>query len=100
MEGGPTLRAAGGWTAVLFALRVPLTPMTAVLGALVVAFGTEFAILWLERYRDAIAGGTEAGSAAAEEGSRGAGPGVLLSGGAPVLGFLSLGAGSRPGFGQ
>src|SRR5258708_18816612 len=97
MEGGPTLRAAGGSTAVLSALGVPLTPMTAVLGALVVAFGTEFAILWLERYREAIASGTEAGSAAADEASRGAGPGILLSGGALVLGFLSLAAGALPG---
>jgi predicted RND superfamily exporter protein len=71
--------------------------MTAVLGALVVAFGTEFAILWLERYRDALADGVEPGAMAAEAASRAAGPGIMLSGGALALGFLALAAGALPG---
>jgi predicted RND superfamily exporter protein len=97
MAWAPTLLVAGWSTAVLFALRLPLTPMTAVLGALVVAFGTEFAILWLERYRDALADGVEPGAMAAEAASRAAGPGIMLSGGALALGFLALAAGALPG---
>jgi predicted RND superfamily exporter protein len=97
MAWAPTLFVAGWSTAVLLALQVPLTPMTAVLGALVVAFGSEFAILWLERYREAMADGIEPGAAAAEAASRGAGPGIMLSGAALVLGFLALAAGALPG---
>jgi predicted RND superfamily exporter protein len=97
MAWAPTLLVAGWSTAALFALRVPLTPMTAVLGALIVAFGTEFAILWLERYRDALAEGVEPGAKAAEAASRAAGPGIMLSGGALALGFVALAAGALPG---
>ncbi|MEA2646027.1 MAG: uncharacterized protein QOE92_1110, partial [Chloroflexota bacterium] len=93
----PTLLVAGWSTAVLFALRLPLTPMTAVLGALVVAFGTEFAILWLERYRESLAAGAAPGADAAEAASRAAGPGIILSGAALVLGFLALTTGVLPG---
>ncbi|GAC1583492.1 MAG: hypothetical protein NVS3B24_22210 [Candidatus Dormibacteria bacterium] len=93
----PTLFVAGWSTAVLFLLRVPLTPMTAVLGALVVAFGTEFAILWLERYREAVASGDVAGPEAAAAATRGAGPGILVSGAALTLGFLALTIGGLPG---
>lgn len=95
----PTLLVAGWSTAVLTALRVPLNPMTAVLGALVVAFGTEFAVLWLERYREALAAGAESDEVAAETASAGAGPGILVSGGALTLGFLALCAGGLPGVG-
>ncbi len=93
----PTLFVAGWSSAVLFALRAPLTPMTAVLGALVVAFGTEFAVLWLERYREAVAAGTAAGAAAALGATRTAGPGIIVSGSALTLGFLALTVGGLPG---
>ncbi len=43
---------ATGWSAlVLFALRVPLNPMSVTLGALVVAISTEFSVLLSERHR-------------------------------------------------
>ena len=43
---------ATGWSAlVLFALRVPLNPMSATLGALVIAISTEFSVLLSERHR-------------------------------------------------
>jgi len=43
---------ATGWSAlVLFATRVPLNPMSATLGALVIAVSTEFAVLLSERFR-------------------------------------------------
>jgi uncharacterized protein len=43
---------ATGWSAlVLFAVRVPLNPMSVTLGALVIAISTEFSVLLSERYR-------------------------------------------------
>jgi hydrophobe/amphiphile efflux-3 (HAE3) family protein len=43
---------ATGWSAlVLFAVRVPLNPMSVTLGALVIAISTEFSVLISERYR-------------------------------------------------
>ena len=43
---------ATGWSAlVLFLSRIPLNPMSIVLGALVIAIATEFSVLLSERYR-------------------------------------------------
>jgi hydrophobe/amphiphile efflux-3 (HAE3) family protein len=43
---------ASGWSAlVLFAVRVPLNPMSVTLGALVIALSTEFSVLLSERHR-------------------------------------------------
>jgi uncharacterized protein len=43
---------ASGWSAlVLFAVRVPLNPMSVTLGALVIAISTEFGVLLSERHR-------------------------------------------------
>jgi hydrophobe/amphiphile efflux-3 (HAE3) family protein len=43
---------ASGWSAlVLFAVRVPLNPMSLALGALVIAITTEFSVLLSERHR-------------------------------------------------
>ena len=43
---------ATGWSAlVLFASRIPLNPMSIVLGALVIAISTEFSVLLSERFR-------------------------------------------------
>jgi hydrophobe/amphiphile efflux-3 (HAE3) family protein len=43
---------ASGWSAlVLFAVRVPLNPMSVTLGVLVIAISTEFAVLLSERHR-------------------------------------------------
>ena len=49
---------ATGWSAlVVFALRVPLNPMSVTLGALVIAVSTEFSVLLSERHRqERIAG--------------------------------------------
>jgi predicted RND superfamily exporter protein len=49
---------ATGWSAlILFATRIPLNPMSATLGALVIAISTEFSVLLSERYRkEALAG--------------------------------------------
>ena len=43
---------ASGWSAlILFAVRVPLNPMSVTLGALVIAIATEFSVLLSERHR-------------------------------------------------
>jgi hydrophobe/amphiphile efflux-3 (HAE3) family protein len=43
---------ASGWSAlILFAVRVPLNPMSLALGALVIAITTEFSVLLAERHR-------------------------------------------------
>jgi uncharacterized protein len=43
---------ATGWSAlILFAVRVPLNPMSVTLGALVIALSTEFSVLLSERHR-------------------------------------------------
>ena len=44
---------ATGWSAlVLWVLGVPLNPMSATLGALVIAISTEFAVLLVARFRE------------------------------------------------
>jgi predicted RND superfamily exporter protein len=49
---------ATGWSAlVLFALRIPLNPMSVTLGALVIAISTEFSVLLAERHRQERAAG-------------------------------------------
>jgi hydrophobe/amphiphile efflux-3 (HAE3) family protein len=56
---------ATGWSAlILFAVRIPLNPMSVTLGALVIAISTEFSVLLSERYR--------------QERARGAGPDEAL----------------------
>jgi uncharacterized protein len=52
---------ATGWSAlILFAVRVPLNPMSVTLGALVIAISTEFSVLLSERYRQERLRGVEA----------------------------------------
>ncbi len=49
---------ASGWSAlILFAVRVPLNPMSVTLGALVIAISTEFSVLLSERWRAELAAG-------------------------------------------
>ena len=49
---------ASGWSAlVLFAVRVPLNPMSVTLGALVIAISTEFSVLLAERHRQELGAG-------------------------------------------
>jgi predicted RND superfamily exporter protein len=81
---------ATGWSAlVLFALRVPLNPMSVTLGALVIAISTEFSVLLSERYRGERAQGHDARAALARTyGSTGAA--VLASGATAIAGFAVL----------
>ena len=52
---------ATGWSAlILFAIGIPLNPMSATLGALVIAISTEFSVLLSERFRQERAAGHDA----------------------------------------
>ncbi|MGZ4201815.1 MAG: MMPL family transporter [Thermoleophilaceae bacterium] len=81
---------ATGWSAlVLFVLRIPLNPMSAALGALVIAISTEFSVLLSARYREER---EVAGSAAAaiRRTYASTGAAVLASGTTAIAGFAAL----------
>jgi hypothetical protein len=81
---------ATGWSALLlFAIRVPLNPMSVTLGALVVAISTEFSVLLAERYRTERRAGREP-AAALERTYRSTGAAVLASGVTAIAGFAVL----------
>jgi uncharacterized protein len=81
---------ATGWSAlVLYALQIPLNPMSVVLGALVIAISTEFSVLLAERYRSERAGG-HAPAVALERTYRSTGAAVLASGTTAIAGFAVL----------
>ncbi len=81
---------ATGWSAlVLFALRVPLNPMSVTLGALVIAISTEFSVLLSERYRAERAQG-HAPRDALQRTYRSTGAAVLASGATAIAGFAVL----------
>ncbi len=81
---------ATGWSAlVLFLLRVPLNPLSAALGALVLAISTEFAVLLSARFEAERAAGF--GSAdALRRTYRSTGAAVLASGATAIAGFAVL----------
>jgi hydrophobe/amphiphile efflux-3 (HAE3) family protein len=81
---------ATGWSAlVLFAVRIPLNPMSVVLGALVIAISTEFSVLLAERYRGERAAG-RAPAEALQRTYRSTGAAVLASGTTAIAGFAVL----------
>ena len=81
---------ASGWSAlVLFALRVPLNPMSATLGALVIAISTEFSVLLTARYREERAGGLEPADALRRTYAS-TGAAVVASGTTAIAGFAVL----------
>ncbi|HEX2084841.1 MAG TPA: MMPL family transporter, partial [Solirubrobacteraceae bacterium] len=85
----PIVLATGWSSLVLFALRIPLNPMSVTLGALVIAISTEFSVLLAERYRQE----REAGHAPAEALAltyRSTGRAVLASGVTAIAGFAVL----------
>jgi len=81
---------ATGWSAlVLFALRIPLNPMSVTLGALVIAISTEFSVLLSERYREERRRGHDPRTALTRTyGLTGAA--VLASGATAIAGFAVL----------
>jgi predicted RND superfamily exporter protein len=81
---------ATGWSAlVLFALGVPLNPMSATLGALVLAISTEFSVLLCARYREERLAG-HAVADALRRTYRSTGAAVLASGVTAIAGFAVL----------
>jgi uncharacterized protein len=83
---------ATGWSAlILFATRIPLNPMSATLGALVIAISTEFSVLLSERYRSERRAGFTPAEALGRT-YRFTGSAVLTSGITAIAGFgvLSL----------
>ena len=81
---------ATGWSAlILFALRIPLNPMSATLGALVLALSTEFAVLLEARVREEQRRGAGLGEALARA-YRSTGAAVLASGATAIAGFAVL----------
>jgi predicted RND superfamily exporter protein len=78
---------ATGWSAlILFAVRVPLNPMSVTLGALVIAISTEFSVLLSERYRQERLRG-EAAIEALRLTYRRTGAAVAASGVTAIAGF-------------
>lgn len=84
----PAAVAAGWATGLLWVTHVQANPVTVLLAGVVVAFATEFSVLWLARYREELA--TAAPAEAAAIASRRIGPAVVASALALVLGFLLL----------
>jgi hypothetical protein len=81
---------ATGWSAlILFALRIPLNPLSVTLGALVIAISTEFSVLLSERYRAERARGHEPHDALRRT-YRSTGAAVLASGATAIAGFAVL----------
>jgi predicted RND superfamily exporter protein len=81
---------ATGWSAlVLWALGVPLNPMSATLGALVIAISTEFAVLLVARFREEREGGLSVPDALARTYAS-TGAAVLASGITAIAGFAVL----------
>ena len=81
---------ATGWSAlVLFALRIPLNPMSVTLGALVIAISTEFSVLLSERFRAERGAGHDPAEALRRT-YRSTGAAVLASGTTAIAGFAVL----------
>jgi hydrophobe/amphiphile efflux-3 (HAE3) family protein len=78
---------ATGWSAlIVFATRIPLNPMSATLGALVIAISTEFSVLLSERFRQERALGHDPAEALRRT-YRSTGLAVLASGITAIAGF-------------
>ena len=78
---------ATGWSAlILFLIGIPLNPMSATLGTLVIAISTEFSVLLSERFRQERAAGHDLATALART-YRSTGMAVLASGITAIAGF-------------
>ncbi len=78
---------ATGWSAlILFVIGIPLNPMSATLGSLVIAISTEFSVLLSERFRQERAAGHDAAAALART-YQSTGAAVLASGITAIMGF-------------
>jgi predicted RND superfamily exporter protein len=89
----PTIVAAGAATGLLFVAGAVTgqrsSPITILLGGVVVAFATEFSVLWLARYRGERANGIDPAEASHTASSR-VGPAIAASALALIAGFAVL----------
>jgi uncharacterized protein len=78
---------ATGWSAlILFLIGIPLNPMSATLGTLVIAISTEFSVLLSERFRQEREAGHDL-AAALSRTYRSTGAAVIASGVTAIFGF-------------
>src|SRR5919204_4784360 len=95
----PTVVAAGAAIALLFGVdalfQTRSSPVTILLGGVVVAFATEFSVLWLARYRSDRANGIDP-TEAAHTASLRVGPAIAASALALVAGFAILAISAVP----
>ncbi len=81
---------ATGWSAlILFLIGIPLNPMSAAMGTLVIAISTEFSVLLSERFRQERRRGYELGEALSRT-YRSTGRAVIASGITAIAGFAVL----------
>ena len=81
---------ATGWSSlILYLIGIPLNPMSAALGTLVIAISTEFSVLLSERFRQERAAGHGLPSAL-RRAYRSTGAAVLASGLTAIMGFAVL----------
>jgi predicted RND superfamily exporter protein len=81
---------ATGWSAlVLYLLQIPLNPMSATLGALVIAISTEFSVLLSARYKQERGKGADTAEAL-ERAYSSTGAAVLASGATAIAGFAAV----------
>jgi hydrophobe/amphiphile efflux-3 (HAE3) family protein len=85
----PIVLATGWSSLILAATGVPLNPMSAALGALVIAIGTEFSVILAARYHEERGGGRSVGEALRRAYER-TGAAVLASGVTAIAGFAAL----------
>ncbi|MBO0776515.1 MAG: MMPL family transporter, partial [Actinobacteria bacterium] len=91
----PTVAAAGWATGAEYLLHIQATPITILLSGVVVAFATEFSVLWLSRYRSECAQGTRPREAA-EVASRRIGPAIVAAALTLIAGFAAVALSSVP----
>ncbi len=78
---------ATGWSAlILAAIQIPLNPMSATLGVLVIAVATEFSVILSARYHEERSAGRSVGQALRQTYAR-TGTAVLASGITSIAGF-------------
>ena len=85
----PIVLATGWSSLVLWVTGIPLNPMSAALGALVVAIATEFSVILAARFHEEAAAGRSVGGGAARAYAR-TGAAVLASGATATAGFAVL----------
>ncbi|MGH2980477.1 MAG: MMPL family transporter, partial [Solirubrobacterales bacterium] len=95
----PIVLATGWASLVLFASHIELNPMSATLGALVIAIATEFSVILASRYREERGAGRSVGEALRRSYAR-TGAAVLASGLTAIAGFATLVVTAIPGLGN